>query len=107
MTQYAADAFAHLQNLRNLSGHRDTIGLTDEVIHQFLSTDTTLGMAISEAVTRRNTLEDEFGNDLMKLSESELVKELQSDFINFYAPATVNPYVALVYVDVIRLKFLA
>ena len=95
MTQHAADAFAHLQNLRNLSGHRDTVGLTDDVIQSFLSSDSTLGMAITEAVARRNHLKDEFGNDLLNLSESDLVKELQSDYINFYAPATVNPYVAL------------
>ena len=95
MTQHAVDAFAHLQSLRNLSGHRDTVGLTDDVIQNFLSSDSTLGMAITEAVARRNHLKDEFGNDLLNLSESDLVKELQSDYINFYAPATVNPYVAL------------
>ncbi len=95
MTQHAADAFAHLQNLRGLSSRRETIGLSDDVIQQFISTDSTLSMAISEAVSRRNTLSDEFGEDVMNLSEPELVKVLQSDFINFYAPATVNPYVAL------------
>jgi acetylornithine/succinyldiaminopimelate/putrescine aminotransferase len=95
MTQHAADAFAHLQNLRGLSSHRETIGLSDDVIQQFISTDSTLNMAIFEAVSRRNTLSDEFGEDVMNLSEPELVKVLQSDFINFYAPATVNPYVAL------------
>jgi len=95
MTEHAADAFAHLQNLRNLSGHRDTIGLSDVVIQQFLSTDSTLSSAISEAVSRRETLCSEFDDDMMNISESELVKILQSDFINFYAPATVNPYVAL------------
>jgi acetylornithine/succinyldiaminopimelate/putrescine aminotransferase len=95
MTEHAADAFAHLLNLRNLSGHRDTIGLSDEVIQQFLSTDSNLIAAISEAVSRRVTLSTEFGDDMMKISEPELVKILQSDFINFYAPATVNPYVAL------------
>jgi len=29
------------------------------------------------------------------MSEGDLVAHLQSDFINFYAPATVNPYVAI------------
>ena len=77
MTQHAVDAFAHLQNLRNLSGHRDTVGLTDDVIQNFLSSDSTLEMAINEAVSRRNHLKDEFGNDLLNLSESDLVKELQ------------------------------
>lgn len=95
MTQHAADAFAHLQNLRDLTGHRETIGLSNEVIHQFLSSDPNLGIAITEAVSRRHSLLDEFGEDVMNSSEPELIKSLQSDFINFYAPATVNPYVAL------------
>ena len=95
MPQHAADAFAELGSIRNLSGHRDTVGLPDEVIRQFLSSDSTLATAISEAISRRKTLELEFGEIMMSLPESELVEKLQSDFINFYAPATVNPYVAL------------
>ena len=29
------------------------------------------------------------------MSEEELVTILQDDYVNFYAPATVNPYVAI------------
>ena len=95
MTERAADAFAELESLRNLSGHRDTVGLPDEVIRQFLTSDSTLAAAIFEGITRRESLTDEFGEHMLSLPESELVEKLQFDFINFYAPATVNPYVAL------------
>ena len=95
MTERAADAFAELESLRNLSGHRDTVGLPDEVIRQFLTSDSTLSTAIFEGITRRESLTDEFGEHMLSLPESELVEKLQFDFINFYAPATVNPYVAL------------
>ena len=95
MSSRAADAFAHLESLRDPSIHRDTVGLKDEVILQFLSHDDGLSSAIEEAVERRNLLAEEFGDEMMSLPESELVKILQSDYINFYPPATVNPYVAL------------
>lgn len=95
MTPVAANAFANLQSLRDHSGHRDTVGLPDAVIQQFLEFDSHLSSALDEAVLRRETLLEEFGNEMLSLSESELVKVLQSDYINFYAPATVNPYVAL------------
>ena len=95
MTVLVTDAFTHLESLRNPAIHRDTVGLKDSVIRQFLSHDDGLAMAISEAVARRDTLSQEFGEEMMNLPESELVKILQSDYINFYNPATVNPYVAL------------
>ena len=95
MTQHGADAFAHLEHIRSVSGLRETTGLSDDVIRKFISIDPNLTAAISEAVTRRDTLFAEFGEHMMNISESELIKILQSDFINFYAPATVNPYVAL------------
>ena len=31
----------------------------------------------------------------MLTDEPELVAQLQEDYVNFYAPATVNPYIAL------------
>ena len=49
----------------------------------------------AEAIERQKALSEEFGVDMMSLPESQLVPILQADFINFYAPATVNPYVAL------------
>ena len=95
MTQSAAVAFAQLSSLREHSPHRETVGMKDEVIHQFLASDPTLAAAIGEALERREALSNEFGDDMLSMPESELSPILQSDFINFYAPATVNPYVAL------------
>ena len=95
MTQSTVQAFSQLLNLRSLAPDRDTVGMSDEMIKHFLSIDAHLGMAIEEAIERQKALSEEFGVDMMSLPESELVPILQADFINFYAPATVNPYVAL------------
>ena len=41
-------------------------------------------------------LRKRLGNDIMMTDEPELVAQLlQEDYVNFYAPATVNPYIAL------------
>ena len=95
MTENTDAAFAQLTSLRELSAHRDTVGMKDDVIRHFLSIDSTLAKAIGEALVRRKELSEEFGHEIMSLPESKLSPILQSDFINFYAPATVNPYVAL------------
>ena len=78
MSTLVADAFAHLESLRNPAIHRDTVGLKDSVIRQFLSHDEGLSSAIAEAVARRDILSQEFGEEMMTLPESELVKILQS-----------------------------
>lgn len=95
MTQSTVQAFSQLLNLRSLAPDRDTVGMSDQMIKDFLSIDAHLGTAIEEAIERQKALSEEFGVDMMSLPESQLVPILQADFINFYAPATVNPYVAL------------
>jgi acetylornithine/succinyldiaminopimelate/putrescine aminotransferase len=95
MTQSTVQAFSQLLNLRSLAPDRDTVGMSDQMINEFLSIDAHLGTAIEEAIERQKALSEEFGVDMMSLPESQLVPILQADFINFYAPATVNPYVAL------------
>ena len=95
MTQSTVQAFSQLLNLRSLAPDRDTVGMSDQMIKEFLSIDAHLGTAIEEAIERQKALSEEFGVDMMSLPESQLVPILQADFINFYAPATVNPYVAL------------
>ncbi len=86
-----ADVMALLTQMRDASGEPETIGLPDSVILDFSSRDTTLIQAITEAFNKQKELPSE---DLMK-DESDLVKHLQVDYVNFYAPATVNPYVAI------------
>tara|TARA_B100000530_G_scaffold110853_1_gene69146 strand:- start:806 stop:2278 length:1473 start_codon:yes stop_codon:yes gene_type:complete len=86
-----ADVMALLEQMRNASGAPETVGLPDDVISRFVEIDNTLTQAIEEASVKQKQLSD---TDLM-MNESELVDKLQHDFVNFYAPATVNPYVAI------------
>ncbi len=83
MTENTDVAFAQLTSLRELSAHRDTVGMKDDVIRHFLPLNSTLATAIGEALVRRQELSEEFGHDIMSLPESELSPILQSDFINF------------------------
>ena len=85
------DILALLSQMRDASGLRETVGLPDDVILDFSSRDSSLIQAINEASEKQS----QFYSDELMMSESDLVAHLQSDFINFYAPATVNPYVAI------------
>lgn len=95
MAQVTVNPFSLLEDLRSLAPHRDTVGMSDEMIQRFLRSDPKLGTAIEEAVVRQRELAMEFGQDMLSMPESKIVPILQADFINFYNPATVNPYVAL------------
>ncbi len=85
------DVLALLNQMRAASGEAETVGLPDSVILDFASRDSTIVRAIEEASSKQNQL----SSDELMMDEGELVKHLQADFVNFYAPATVNPYVAL------------
>ena len=84
-----------LQHLRDTSGAQETVGLDDETIARFCSSDAQLVQAINEANEAHKRLVEEFGMDVMSLPESELIPHLQEDYVNFYAPATVNPYIPI------------
>ena len=95
-TVSAAQAAVDLLNgIRSRSGERITEGLSDDVIMDFCSRDSSLIHAIQDAADIHDSLLAEFGSDELMKVESDLVVNLQSDLINFYAPATVNPYVAI------------
>ncbi len=87
-------ALSTLHALRDFGGTRQTEGLTDAVLSDFLASDTTLGRAIEEAWARHQSLQGELGT-LLAGSEAELVAALQTEIVNFYPAETVNPYVAL------------
>ena len=89
------DALALLHDLRSRTGEMDTKGLSDEVITRFCDFDPKLTQAINEATVRFEEIVSEFGEDMLQRDEASIVEDLQSDFVNFYAPATVNPYIAL------------
>ena len=86
-----AEVMALLEQMRNASGIPETIGLPDNVILDFVNRDSTLMQAIEEAAAKQSQLPSE----KLMMNETDLVSELQDDFVNFYAPATVNPYVAI------------
>ena len=91
----ADNSLTILHHLRDVSGEPETVGLTDEIITRFCATDAQLVQAINEASTAHQALVEEFGMDVMALPESELIPHLQEDYVNFYAPATVNPYIPI------------
>ena len=84
-----------LEEIRTNSGPRQTIGLMDKVVTSFATSDQNLVDAISEASINHKEYSAQLGPELLMMDESELIRTLQSDFINFYPAATVNPYVAI------------
>ena len=87
-------SIGQLQRIRDNTGPASTPGLNDEEIQRFLTLDPLLEQAISEASDVFDRLHQEFGDTLMH-AEMDLITELQSGYVNFYNPATVNPYVAI------------
>ena len=94
-TNSSESQLSKLDNIRKNSGKADTIGLHDSEISKFLSLDSSLITAIDEAHVYHHKIREEFGADLLMQSESSLIKDLQSGFVNFYKPATVNQYIAI------------
>ncbi|SVD29185.1 uncharacterized protein METZ01_LOCUS382039, partial [marine metagenome] len=88
------DYLSKLENIRNNSGNAETIGLLDSEILKFIEEDTELQNAIVEAHSYHLQLQDEVGIDKLMMDEKSLVKEIQQGIVNFYAPATVNQYIA-------------
>ena len=86
---------AVLHQMREYVGHVDTTGMHDEEILRFLDLDPNLGQALQEAAVQFEIFKQEFGELYKDSNELELIATLQDGFVNFYNPATVNPYVAL------------
>ena len=87
--------FDLLNQIRRDSGEPKTIGLSDRIITDFAERDLSLVLAIKEAVVNHRELIIEFGKERMMQAEIDLIKSVQTDFINFYAPETINPYIAI------------
>ena len=87
-------SIGQLHRIRENTGPATTPGLNDEEIQRFLSLDPLLEQAIGEASDVFDRLQHEYGETLMH-AEMDLITELQSGYVNFYNPATVNPYVAI------------
>ena len=91
----AAELMELLFDIRANSGTCDTTGLNDDEIIKFIALDSNLSRAIKEGHQYHLSLREEFEPELLMLHESELVTKLQKGYVNFYNPATVNPYVAI------------
>lgn len=83
-----------LRDIRAHAGERRTTGLDDAVIERFLETHPLLGQAIAEAHAAHVALRGPW-REALAGPETALITTLQADYVNFYEPATVNPYVAL------------
>ena len=87
----------HLVEMRRLAmgSEAQTKGLSDATIEHFCTLDPQLVRAIEEASVIFDSLLDEFGVEYLAQDEAMLVSAVQSNYINFYSAATINPYVAL------------
>lgn len=84
-----------LDELKNYNGgKRDTEGLSDSDLNYFLKNDHSLVATINEAHENQLKLRSEF-DDVLKKPESDQIKTLLNGYLNFYTPATINPYVPL------------
>ncbi len=94
-TSVPVDPVTLLREIRTNVGPIDTPGLSDDEIASFLESDPLLASAIEEAHQRFQLMAQEYPDLYLGSNEKTLIEELQSGFVNFYNPATVNPYVAL------------
>ncbi|MBC7661342.1 MAG: aminotransferase class III-fold pyridoxal phosphate-dependent enzyme [Chitinophagaceae bacterium] len=83
-----------LHELRRRTGTPVTKGLDDTTLETFAKHDRDLVEAVDAAYDTFLQLEQEFGDKIL-LPELELVKFIQSDFVNFYEASSVNPYIAV------------
>ena len=83
-----------LHEMRNHGGKALTRGLPDDVIMQFAERDPRLEEAVDVAYSEFQSLCEE-RPELAAMDEQSQIREIQSDFVNFYADDAVNPYVGL------------
>ena len=86
-----------LEEIRRLAAGSaaQTLGLSDDIIERFCAIYSQLVLAIEEASVVFSGLVDEVGMEFLSQDEATLVSSVQSDYINFYSAATINPYVAI------------
>ena len=86
--------FERLNEMRNFGGAARTSGLSDETISRFSETDPRLAEAVEEAHAAFLRLQEE-EPELLAMDEASQAREIQKDYVNFYAHDAVNPYVSL------------
>ena len=95
--RFESNMLGHLEEIRRRANGSaaQTLGLSDENIERFCAIDSQLVRAIEEASTVFSGLVEEVGLEYLSQDEATLVSSVQSDYINFYSAATINPYVAI------------
>ncbi|MBD3868729.1 MAG: aminotransferase class III-fold pyridoxal phosphate-dependent enzyme [Acidobacteria bacterium] len=83
-----------LNEIRSSSGKPVTTGLGDAVIERFARSDSSLQLAIDEALEQFRSLKTEYP-DQIALDENDQIDLILNRFVNFYHDDTVNPYVPL------------
>ena len=83
-----------LHEMRNAGGKALTRGLPDDVVLAFAARDPRLGEAITVACAEFRALRKK-RPDLVAMDEASQIRDVQSDFVNFYADDAVNPFVGL------------
>lgn len=73
---------------------RVTKGLTSQQLKPF-ENDKNLCLALERAANQYAALPDTYKAMVHDMPETECIQELQKDYMNFYSPSSVNPYVAL------------
>lgn len=81
-----------LDEMKQRAGARQTHGLSEAVLRDFLPTDAKLKQAIDDAHAAQSELAKEFP-ELLTVSEAQLITLLQAGFVNFYPQDQTNPYV--------------
>jgi len=95
------NALEKLKAIRQAGGSRLTIGLDDKTIEPFLASDPSLSQAIDLAHEEFQRIASDYpdliGMDEIDqlMDEIDQLREIQQDFVNFYADDAVNPYVSL------------
>ncbi len=86
------DTLKLLSDMRNQSGKRQTEGLGDGVLREFLLCDPRLGKAVEHGASMRAEWVKAYPQ-IAQLPESEMIDALQAGFVNFYPADQRNPYV--------------
>jgi acetylornithine/succinyldiaminopimelate/putrescine aminotransferase len=86
------EALKKLAEMKTAAGPRQTQGLSDAVLSDFLPLDPRLGQAIDEGFAAQAALRREYPA-LAKQAEAALVEALGEGFVNFYPEDQRNPYV--------------
>ena len=85
---------AKLKEMRDFSGLRDTVGLTDATLESLSRDFPELVTAVNKAHELWSCFKLEYPT-WFKMKEAELVAFLQEQYVNFYKEDAINPYVAL------------